>query len=130
MKLLDCGHPESPHNEFTTGYGIDQNGKKSCYDCCLESEKESMRKNGTVFAYHGKPKTKPPIKHFETGTITNWPGGIISDRVLILSHCVDNFGGERTYLRFEFENEIWSGFSMGEGMYLRAKRTKLKELYS
>ena len=121
MKLLDCGHAESPHSSFTSGYGIDTEGKKHCYDCCLKNDKDSMRETGKCFAYHSQKNGKP--------NIINWPGGVISDKVSILKMMCDNFGGERTYLRFKFEGEIWSGFSLGAGTYLRAKRTKLKSLY-
>jgi hypothetical protein len=128
-ELLDCGHKPSPHNDFTTGYGVDDKGKKSCYDCCLKWEKEQMRKYGNVMAYHSRMKTGGPGT-YEPHAVTLWPGNVISDQVHILSHLTDNFGGERTYLRFVFEGEIWSGFSMGEGTYLRAKRTKLTSLYN
>lgn len=117
VDLLECGHPESDHSDITRGYGRDSEGNRHCYDCCLEIEKESMRKTGQVFAYHSGY------------SVTIWPGNVISNDVYVLSHSMDNFGGERTYLRFMFEGEIWSGFSMGEGMYLRARRTKLKSLY-
>jgi hypothetical protein len=119
---LDCGHELSKHREYDIGYGIDSSGKKHCYDCCLEIDKVDMRKFGNVFAYHGEDDKGNTI-------VTNWPGGVISDKVNILSYSRDNFGGKRIYLRFLFEGEVWSGFSMGKGMYLRAKRTKLNGLY-
>ena len=120
--ILDCGHKESAHSEYTRGYGTDKDGKKHCYKCCLEMDKKEMRKTGKCFAYHSKENGKD--------VISSWPGLTISDKVEILNYSTDNFGGKRTYLRFVFDNEIWSGFSMGVGMYMRAKRTKIKELYA
>ena len=78
------------------------------------------RINGNT--YHSKENGK--------NVLSSWSGLTISDKVEILNYSTDNFGGKRTYLRFVFDNEIWSGFSMGVGMYMRAKRTKIKELYA
>jgi len=120
--ILDCGHPESEHSEFTRGYGKDKDGKTYCYKCCLKMDKDSMRETGKCFAYHTEKNGK--------AVISTWPGLVISDKVFVLNNSKDNFGGERTYLRFLFEDEVWSGFSMGVGAYLRAKRTKLKDLHA
>lgn len=125
---LDCGHKPSapthlhPHGmPLSTGYGTDpETGETFCYECATEKEKARIRETGEVFAYlSGDGKS-----------VVNWPGGVLSNRVCVLNECRDNFGGERTYLRFEFEGDIYSGFAMGRGVYLRAKRTKLKSLWA
>lgn len=125
---LTCGHKPSgpkhlyPHGmPLSTGYCTDPNtGKTYCYDCATEREKLRIRETGEVFAYlSGDGKN-----------VVNWPGRVLSNRVCILNECRDNFGGERIYLRFEFEGDIYSGFAMGRGVYLRAKRTKLKSLWA
>ena len=122
--LCDCGHLESPHSDFTRGYGTDDQGKTHCYDCCARDELLQIEKTGRVFAY----LTKDP----DTGhlAITNWPGPVLSSSVLILSQNTDNFGGERTYLRFLIDDQVYSGFGLGVGMYLRAKLTQLTDLYA
>lgn len=124
---LDCGHKPSaprylhPHGmPLSTGYGRDpKTGETFCYECATKKEKARIRETGQVFAYlSGDGKC-----------VTDWPGGVLSDRVRVLSESRDNFGGERIYLRFEFEGDIYSGFAMGWGVYLRARKTKLKSLW-
>ena len=121
-EILDCGHPPTPDSGCGTGYGSDSAGKKSCYECCHKQELIDIEKTGKVFAY----LTKKNGKHL----ITNWPGYLLSDNVVILSRSRDNFGGDRTYLRFRIDTSIYSGFGMGESMYLRAKLTKLTDLHA
>jgi len=118
--VLHCGHPVSEHSPITTGYGVDKDGNKFCYACCFKEDLKSMRRLGRCMAYLSEDGKK----------ITTWPGEIISDKVLILSKGRDSFGGERTYIRFMFDNQVWSGWGMGHGMYLRAKRTKIESLYA
>ena len=120
IEILECGHAESPHSDITRGYGCDAQGNRNCYECCQKHDLEQIEETGEVFAY---------LKN-DNGfrTVTGWPGYLISDQVKILSTSRDNFGGERTYLRFRVGNHIYSGFGLGDGMYLRAKRTKLTSL--
>ena len=87
----------------------------------IEFELRRMKETGKCFAY----LVEKDDGHAE---VTTWPGNLISDRVFILRKMRDNFGGERVYFRFIFDGEIWSGFACGFGMYLTAKRTKLKSL--
>jgi hypothetical protein len=127
-RKLDCGHkptaPEHLHPHgmpMTTGYGRDrETGETFCYECAHDKERELVRKSDKVFAYLSSDGKR----------VQDWPGGVLSDRVCVLSEGRDNFGGERIYLRFEFEGTIFSGFAMGRGAYLRAKRTKLKSLWA
>ena len=122
----DCGHLSRPHGIWV-GYATRVNKKTGaettyCPDCAAEGEREHMRKTGHCFAYHTEVKGGAP-------QVTTWPGNRLDEGVRVLSVGTDNFGGERTYLRFRFEGEIWSGFSMGPGMYLRARRTKIQHLW-
>ena len=114
-KLLDCGHAPSPHNECSTGTARTEDGREICWKCSHEQERAFMRKHGKTFAYLNSEGT----------AVTDWPGKPLSDRVRILGTSRDNFGGERTYLRFVFEGEVWSGYAMGRGMYGRFRRTKM-----
>lgn len=127
-RTCDCGHkPTAPKHLYdngipmTTGYGSDPNtGKTFCFECAHDIERDLIRKSDKVFAYLSSDGKQ----------VHDWPGGVMSDKVLVLSESTDNFGGTRIYLRFEFEGVIFSGFAMGRGVYLRAKRTKLKGLYA
>lgn len=118
---LDCGHTITvPNGSLATGYGPDMHGKRHCYDCCHVLELEQIKETGRVFAYLGNDEK----------TVETWHGSILSDDVRVLSRSRDNFGGERTYLRFRIDGKIYSGFGLGVGMYLRARRTNLGGLYS
>jgi len=127
-RKLDCGHkPTAPEHFYnngipiTTGYGSDrETGETFCFDCAHDKERELIRKSDRVFAYLSSDGKQ----------VQDWPGGTLSDKVRLLSEGHDNFGGYRIYLRFEFEGVIFSGFAMGRGVYLRAKRTKLESLWA
>ena len=118
MKSLDCGHFPSPHGKHATGTAR-FNNEEMCWDCAYKIEKGDAIKHGNIFAYLSEDGKK----------VTNWPGMVFSDNLHFLCNMTDNFGGERTYLRFRFNGDVWSGFAMGKGMYLRARKTKLKSLY-
>jgi len=118
--MLDCGHNPSPHSEISTGIAHSLDGRRLCYDCAFQEEVRQYKQENRMIAYLSDDGRR----------ITNWPGYTISAQVFILNESRDNFGGERIYLRFVFDDSIWSGFAMGRGMYLRAKRTKLIGLYA
>lgn len=121
-ELLNCGHPPTPDPGCGTGYATNSNGERHCYDCAFDQELADVKSTGKIFAYLTEDNGKYSIK--------NWSGRTYTYNVRILSESRDNFGGERTYLRFEIDGHIYSGFGLGVGMYLRAKRTKLGSLYS
>lgn len=43
---LDCGHElKVKKDDISTGYGTNDKGKKSCYACCAEYDRKTMRKD-------------------------------------------------------------------------------------
>ena len=64
-KLLYCGHEPSEHSECTTGYGSDSRGRRYCYDCCAERERDAMIKTGQGVLY------------LTDKGITDWPGRLV-----------------------------------------------------
>lgn len=61
--------------------------------------------------------------------ITTWHGKTtISDKIRILSERQTNFG-TGYYLRFEHKGFIYSGFCIGKGGIVKARKTKLKTLF-
>ena len=118
--VCDCGHTESKHSDFTRGYSTDREGRTSCYPCTLNLEITEIKETGRAIAYLSGDSKR----------VTNWPGHTISNEVYILSESRDNFGGNRTYLRFRLDDEVYSGFALGAGMYLRARKTKFTDLYA
>lgn len=79
MEILECGHPESPHFSFTRGYGKDANGNRHCYDCCAESDRQSMIDTGRGVLYLTiRDEISPAGGNYgdKIGTLTNWPGSL------------------------------------------------------
>jgi len=98
--ILDCGHPESKHSNFTRGYGTDSQGKKHCYDCCAEKDKVELRQGKTVLYFNGKE-------------ITNWIGNLRfkPTQINIGKH---NMAGKRYDTWFRFENNFYHGVTYGD----------------
>lgn len=120
-ELLECGHLESKHSDFTTGYGVDAKGNRYCYACCAENDKAYMREHGEITlylthdSYNGEGKT---IFHgaFRDGKVTNWPGSLtFPARVKRGKH---NIAGYRYDTWFMFEGKEWHGVQYGENSQL------------
>lgn len=67
---LECGHPPSPHESCTTGYGVDSDGKRYCYTCCAQRDLSDMIETGraTLYLVDGSDGQSPRV--------TNWPGSL------------------------------------------------------
>jgi len=112
--MLDCGHEPSPHNVHTTGYGEDADGKRYCYACCGEREREDMKASGRAFLYLAGPETAPYV--------TDWPG-TFKLPVLAMKRGRHNVAGVRTDVWFIFNGQRWHGTRMGDnGTYVRCRR--------
>lgn len=118
LTTLDCGHPESPHSEITTGYGVTQDGRKICYSCCAEQDKQQMRQDGRITLY----LVERDGRHY----VTNWPGSLeIPVKSFRKSH--HNMAGKngRTDVWFTFEGQNWHGYQIGQWNEIcHCKRTK------
>lgn len=57
-----------PENGFTTGYGTDSEGRRHCYACCAERDRQSMRETGRATLYL--------VKRDDGWHATNWPGSL------------------------------------------------------
>lgn len=113
-QLLDCGHAESKHSEITTGYGTDAQGKKHCYECCAERDKQTMRKTGRYTLYLDT----------KTRTVSNWPGSL-KLAVYHLSEGRHNIARTRYDAYFMFEGSRWHGVQYGDmTQIIHCKRTK------
>lgn len=103
-QMLDCGHMSTP-TENTPGYGQDPQGKKICFDCCANGDKEYMRKHGKIMLY----LTRKDGRY----TVSNWPG-TLSFYVREYSKSRHNMGRERVDVWFVFEGYIWHGYQIGD----------------
>lgn len=71
--ILDCGHPPSPHESFTCGYGVDKDRKTFCYACCAENDKKAMVEDGRAALYLVSNKDhRSNVEYY----VTNWPGSL------------------------------------------------------
>jgi hypothetical protein len=107
--LLDCGHEESDHSSFTSGYGVDKDGKKFCYECCANQDKESMRQYGNIDLYLVINKDQSHNKY----SVTNWPGSLRIP-VMYYKNGKHNMAGSRIDVWFVFESQTWHGVNYGE----------------
>jgi len=115
--LLDCGHPESEHSSFTRGYGQDSQGKKHCYACCAEQDKQHMREHGKIALYLVQDKTG-------SNRITNWPNSL-SFPVNHIRKGRHNIASCRYDCWFSFEGQQWHGVQFGDNtQIIHCKRIK------
>jgi hypothetical protein len=124
LELLDCGHPPSPHESFTTGYGVDKDGKKHCYECCAKNDQKQMIEDGRITLY----LSGPPIladRPKNEWKVSNWPG-TLSFPIGPRKSSLHNWGLQRWDFWFKGPDEfIWHGYSIGANTQIcHCKRTK------
>lgn len=124
--ICDCGHEESPHSDFTRGYGIDNEGKTVCYACCAKQDLEMMQATGKITLYFTQNSKN-------SGTVTNWPGSL-KFNAHGLKHSNHNLAGRngRTDFWFVVPNDpnFWHGVQIGhDNTMAHCKRTKEKHNY-
>lgn len=118
-EILDCGHAPSPHSAFTTGYGIDRNGKKHCYACCADNDRERMRQTGRTTLY---------LTREDNGqwALTNWPGSLRFP-CATPSRAPHNIARYRYDAWFTFEGMTWHAVQYGDNTQIaHCRRTKQK----
>jgi hypothetical protein len=117
-ELLECGHPESPHDGFTSGYGKDADGNRYCYACCAERDREAMIADGQITLYL--------VKRGEEYHITNWPGSLDFIPYYVLkSPRGGGFGAQRTDAWFTGpDGKRWHAVNRGDMDLARCRRTK------
>ncbi len=64
-----CGEHKIHENNISTGYGIDKEGNKVCFDCCGKNDMEILK---------NLPKGEKMCLYLDTKQmyITNWPGSL------------------------------------------------------
>lgn len=116
-EILECGHPESPHEPFTRGYGKDENGNRYCYECCAEQDRRHMIEAGVITLY--LTTTTAPAEAI------NWPGSL---RFLVrhVRHGCHNIARTRYDVWFDGpDGHLWHGVQYGDyTQILHCKRTK------
>ena len=128
MTILSCGHEPSPHSEFTTGYGVNENSETFCYSCCAENDREYMKEHGKITLYltiNREIVCNVGRKWFD-GKVGNWPDSLsFPCRVKQGNH---NIAGTRYDVWFNGPNgRVWHGVQYGDMTQLcYCKQTKEK----
>lgn len=120
--MLDCGHEPSPHSGITTGYGVDVEGKKYCYDCCARRDREQMLRDGRATMY----LVSEALNGYTTHKMTNWPGSL-SLPVYRVKKGHHNIAGTRHDFWFALAGDTWHGVQYGESTQIaHCRRLKAK----
>jgi hypothetical protein len=93
----------SPKDSVGTGYGIDKDGNKVCYECCGENDSKhlcEMKEGERTVLYYSK------------GAVTNWPSTL---RIPIYSTRTGkhNFARVRTDFWFDYKGHEFHGVVYG-----------------
>ena len=118
-EMLDCGHPESDHSDFTRGYGKDAEGHRYCYDCCHARDLDSMARDGRIDAYLSS----------DGNSITNWPGNKLATVMQEYQTSAGGFARRTEITRVvarAADGSLWHGRGPGRGMYIRLRRYTTK----
>lgn len=67
VMILDCGHLSISHSAVAMGYGKNQSGDTSCYECCAQHTRQCMMRDGKTALY---------LAQNDAGAweVTDWPG--------------------------------------------------------
>ena len=128
--ILDCGHEPSPHESFTTGYGVTADGKKACYACCAESDKAAMIADGRACLYLVSRETAPAVGAMGARReyyVTNWPGSLEFRVGGAVRHSRNGggFGCQRTDAWFTGpDGKPWHAVNRGDNQIARCRRVK------
>ena len=122
-----CNQTKSrPENSFGTGYGIDKDGNKVCYDCCAVKDWESMREDGRITLYLVNiDLTKPRLYQNPDAEVVNWPG-TLRFKVVGLRRGKHNIARFRYDAWFkDKDGRLWHGVQYGGNTQLiHCKRLK------
>lgn len=124
-RILECGHTPSPHEIFTTGYGVDPaTGARSCYACCADKERAGMIETGRAVLYLVDSQAS-------TGrafSVQNWPGSLSFPAYGVSRKPRGGgFGAQRTDAYFRGPDGCeWHAVNRGDNQIARCKRAKAR----
>ena len=116
----ECGKHIVHESNLTTGYAIDQQQRKICFQCCGKRDRQSMIDMG-----HSRHLPLYLTATDGKGEVTNWPGTL---RFPVTHHRNNrhNMGGTRHDVWFAGpDGHVWHGVQIGEQTQVcHCKRTK------
>lgn len=110
-----CKQEKPVQKPGATGYGINSDGEKVCYQCVADLDKEALK------------NLKPGEKHtmyFEKANseVTNWPGTL---RIACFYERIKhNFAREAYAISFWFEGSRFYGRNIGDNDLVSVKKAK------
>lgn len=111
-----CRLTKENDSDFTTGYGVDANGNKVCYDCCGKQDSETLA---------GLPIGGRHTLYLTDKAIVNWPG-TLSIPTFGIRKSWHNFAGRdgRRDVWFDYKGNSYHGVNIGNSQILHVKRIK------
>jgi len=109
--ILECGHEPSAHEAFTIGYGSDELGNRSCYDCIAVLDRNEMNRTGKATMYLSSEELIPGLKSWK---VTNWPGSLVFTIGGAIKYGKHNFAGTRYDVWFSASGATWHGVQYGD----------------
>lgn len=107
----ECKQEIVHESTISTGYGTDSDGRKVCFACCGEADKQYMRDHDKITLYLSS--TELCVDKF----VKNWPGTLIIP-VTGFSRGCHNFARYRYDVWFRFEGQDWHGVQYGDNTQL------------
>lgn len=101
-----CKQEKTNTSEFTTGYGVDKDDNKVCFECCGkqdESQLRAMKPGDKTVLYWTEKERK----------LSNWPG-TLNIKANYFTKSWHNFGGWKTHIWFNFEGNNFYAYSIGD----------------
>lgn len=119
MKKVTCSQCKKEiinTNKFTTGYGIDKNKHKICFDCCGKNDLNSLQtaKIGDKFIFY-----------YDNVNVTNWPGTLKIKPYYTKNNKHNFWHCKRIDLWFNVDNNKFWGKQIGyNNQIVHIKRIK------
>lgn len=105
-----CNQVKTHTDSISTGYGTTTDGKKHCFACCGETDKEYMDTHKRITLY----LTEKDGQHY----VTNWPSTLSykTGHVQVGRH---NIAGKRYDVWFrDYQGKCWHGTQYGDNTQL------------
>ena len=115
-----CGKELPAKDGHASGYGLDSEGRKHCYQCCAEREKAQILKDGKGMLYLCMvcPPRIGGYYYFgwltpTEAALTDW-GGALSIPIKRVKRGGHNIAHCRYDVWFSWEGREWHGVTVGE----------------
>ena len=125
FKCSACKKVKDIPDHGGTGYGVNRQGRKVCYECCALQDRAAMLKTGKAVLYLSTDSNPViPGHNRVVGKVSNWPG-TLSFPIYGVRKGNHNIAGVRYDVWFTVSGENWHGTQYGNNTQLiHCKRIK------